>query len=54
MCKHCEKKEKIAEFVDKNIIYVDECELNVTTENGSITYSISVNYCPMCGRKLIK
>lgn len=52
MCKHCEDKKSIAKFIDKNILYVNEGELNVTTEDGRITYSADINYCPMCGRKL--
>lgn len=52
MCEYCKNKEKISEYIDKNKIYIDEGELNITTSSGDITYSVDINYCPMCGRKL--
>lgn len=51
MCKYCEGEERIARFGDKNVMYIYKGELSVS-KDGNTTYSVDVNYCPMCGRKI--
>lgn len=59
MCEYCENGKEmeiygacIHTFIVNKKPAVPQIVENIATEDGVLTNSISINYCPMCGRRL--
>jgi len=52
MCKYCDDKNKDFKFLWDNKIGIENEEL-IISDRDYVIRDIIINYCPMCGRKLI-
>lgn len=54
MCKYCKEEDTITRFSDGSEMRIKkaEKELEVTTADGNTSYTVDINYCPMCGSLL--
>lgn len=55
MCEYCEKQHYLAFTKKENFsICVVDDELYINDEQFKNVDYLNINYCPMCGRKLVK
>lgn len=51
-CEYCQYEYPVIHTEDIYAYIDDENELCIDHDEGSLTETAQINYCPMCGRKL--